>query len=447
MVAARSSARLARLAGHVVVATSAAAAPWTNVDRSPPADASIDTDPSIWSSAELMRRATALGASDAQVDSALGASDTPAALVALVRELGPPSPLGVTLADLTVRPSPTVVAEMLERLEHFGIVVVSGLIPVDELTVIDDQLTACGAFGSRGDDGKLLPTGGRMGQDVLCKAPAVHQLLSHPTVLEAAKGLLCRSSRTVALKLLEVFRIPPADENGRPRGREQLLHREDLFWPYHHQPHHWCLDMLWSIDDFDEENGSTWLVPYSHAWRRTAEPERPDLAIQACMPKGSVVLFTGGTLHGGGLNLSRTRGRKCVLSGYTMSWLRSEHRFWAYKPLREAIDTFTPTMQELLGYGERAGGVFGPVTGPPEDRQEWDRSIFNAHYLMRTPEQVAADKAESKTHQDVGNLGYDEPLYAGSFWAPPVEDPDDTLEHGDYIRRLRRRREKWTMST
>jgi hypothetical protein len=82
MVAARSSARLARLAGHVVVATSAAAAPWTDVDRSPPADASIDTDPSIWSSAELMRRATALGASDAQVDSALGASDTPAALVA-----------------------------------------------------------------------------------------------------------------------------------------------------------------------------------------------------------------------------------------------------------------------------------------------------------------------------------------------------------------------------
>ena len=190
------------------------------------------------------------------------------------------------------------------------------------------------------------------------------------------------------------------------------------------------------------DNGSTWVVPFSHAWRRTAEQERPDLAIQALMPRGSVLLFTGGTLHGGGLNTSRTHGRKCVLSGYTMSWLRQEHRFWVYKPLRESINTFSPTMQELLGYGERGGGIFGPRTAPPDD-EEWDRSIFNAHYLMRTPEQVAADAG--KTHQDIGNKGYDEPLYAGSFWAPPTEDPEQPMRHGDYIHRLRRRR-KWTMS-
>ena len=77
------------------------------------------------------------------------------------------------------------------------------------------------------------------------------------------------------------------------------------------------------------------------------------------------------------------------------------------------------------------------------DEEEWDRSIFNAHYLMRTPEQVAADAG--KTHQQIGNKGYDEPLYAGSFWAPPTEDPEQPMRHGDYIHRLRRRR-KWTMS-
>ena len=202
-----------------------------------------------------------------------------------------------------------------------------------------------------------------MGQDVLVKAPAIHRLLSHPVVLAASKALLCRSSRTVALKLLEIFRIPPTGEDGIPHGREQLLHREDLFWPFHHQPHHWCIDMLWALDHFDADNGSTWVVPFSHAWRRTAEQERPDLAIQALMPRGSVLLFTGGTLHGGGLNTSRTHGRKCVLSGYTMSWLRQEHRFWVYKPLRESINTFSPTMQELLGYGERGGGIFGPRSG------------------------------------------------------------------------------------
>ena len=41
--------------------------------------------------------------------------------------------------------------------------------------------------------------------------------------------------------------------------------------------------------------------------------------------------------------------------------------------------------------------------------------------------------------------GYDEPLYAGSFWAPPTEDPEQPMRHGDYIHWLRRRR-KWTMS-
>lgn len=139
--------------------------------------------------------------------------------------------------------------------------------------------------------------------------------------------------------------------------------------------------------------------------------------------------------------MSPTQGRKCVLSGYTMSWLKQEHRFWVYKPLREAINTFSPTMQDLLGYSEKGGGTFGPEEPGlrPPNYEEWDRSIFNAAYLMRSPEQVAAD--EGKSHQDVGNLGYDDSIYSGPFWAPPEE----TEGEGPYIKRLRERR-KWTMS-
>ena len=46
---------------------------------------------------ELIRRATALGATDAQLDAALKALDTVSMLLSIVRELEPPSPAGVTL--------------------------------------------------------------------------------------------------------------------------------------------------------------------------------------------------------------------------------------------------------------------------------------------------------------------------------------------------------------
>ena len=52
------------------------------------------------------------------------------------------------------------------------------------------------------------------------------------------------------------------------------------------------------------------------------------------MAKGSVLLWTGATLHAGGSN-STDAVRKSVLSGYVCSWLRSEHRFWAHAPLLE----------------------------------------------------------------------------------------------------------------
>ena len=54
------------------------------------------------------------------------------------------------------------------------------------------------------------------------------------------------------------------------------------------------------------------------------------MAIQCEMAKGSVLLWTGATLHAGGSN-STDAVRKSVLSGYVCSWLRSEHRFWAHR--------------------------------------------------------------------------------------------------------------------
>merc|ERR550514_1695601 len=133
-----------------------------------------------------------------------------------------------------------------------------------------------------------------MGLDMLVKAPTVADLLENPTVLATAKEILGTSSKEIKLKLLQAFQIEPG-------GKEQLLHREDGPFPWNHQPHQWTIDLLWALDDFTPENGATHIVPYSHLWRR--EAERPELAIQVTMPRGSVFMFAGGTLHGGGQNV------------------------------------------------------------------------------------------------------------------------------------------------
>ena len=112
-----------------------------------------------------MRRATALGATDAQLDAALEAPDTVSVLLSLVRELEPPSPAGVTLEALSVDGSAlsatpsaaadSVLAQMVERLEHYSAVIVKQLATPSVLDTVDRQLTDCGAFDVGGGHGRV----------------------------------------------------------------------------------------------------------------------------------------------------------------------------------------------------------------------------------------------------------------------------------------------------
>ena len=62
----------------------------------------------------------------------------------------------------------------------------------------------------------------------------------------------------------------------------------------------------------------------------------------------------GAVLHSAGRNDS-AEGRRTLLSGYQLSWLRPENNFWGHTPLREAIHSgkgpsFSKTFVELLGH-------------------------------------------------------------------------------------------------
>ena len=58
---------------------------------------------------------------------------------------------------------------------------------------------------------------------------------------------------------------------------------------------------VWAINDFTKANGANSLVPGSYRWDKNRMPEPEEIAY-AEMKAGSVFIYTGSVLHGGGNN-------------------------------------------------------------------------------------------------------------------------------------------------
>ena len=146
-----------------------------------------------------------------------------------------------------------------------------------------------------------------------------------------------------------------------PGSPAQYLHRD-----------HWCFDFfpfprdvdvevstIWALTDFTEESGATRVVPDSH---RTVDEVRyrPDESAPAVMPRGSVVLYLGSTVHGGGANLSDAV-RIGINVDYVLGWLRQEENQYLTYTLDE-VRAMPERIQRLLGY-EPGAYALGYVDG------------------------------------------------------------------------------------
>lgn len=70
------------------------------------------------------------------------------------------------------------------------------------------------------------------------------------------------------------------------------------------------------------DNGATRFVPGSQQWPWDREPQAEE-TIQVEMSKGSVLLYTGTVLHGGGENRS-TEARLGLNLTCCLAWLRQQ---------------------------------------------------------------------------------------------------------------------------
>jgi ectoine hydroxylase-related dioxygenase (phytanoyl-CoA dioxygenase family) len=72
---------------------------------------------------------------------------------------------------------------------------------------------------------------------------------------------------------------------------------------------------MWAVSDFAAESGATQQVPGSHRWPAGREPHDDEI-VTAEMPRGSVLLWLGSTLHGAGASVAGAATRHGMLLGY-----------------------------------------------------------------------------------------------------------------------------------
>ena len=135
-----------------------------------------------------------------------------------------------------------------------------------------------------------------------------------------------------------------------PGERAQGPHHDDGIYPLPWPHTDVILNTMWAVDDFTRENGATFLYPGSHRWTERVAPDGAERTY-AEMPAGSVLLYPGTLVHGGGANTTDAP-RLGVLIEYLSSWLRQQEHHTLVVPAADAA-SLPKRLTELIGYSIR----------------------------------------------------------------------------------------------
>ncbi len=137
-----------------------------------------------------------------------------------------------------------------------------------------------------------------------------------------------------------------------PGEAAQPIHADDMVIPLD-KPHRAIVcNSMWALTDFTDANGATRLVPGSH------KKPSPDYGgqydtVPGAMKKGSVLIWDGALWHGGGANTTDKR-RTGIAMNYCAGFIRQQENQQLGLP-PDLVKTFTPRLQELIGYGVYQG--------------------------------------------------------------------------------------------
>jgi ectoine hydroxylase-related dioxygenase (phytanoyl-CoA dioxygenase family) len=173
------------------------------------------------------------------------------------------------------------------------------------------------------------------------RSATARSMILDPLALDSARCFLKPWCDQIQLHVTQIIRILPGQE-------AQPLHRDRMAWsshlPRHVEPQ---FNMIWAITEFTRENGATIIAPGSQNWDEDRWPDETEL-VQAEMKAGSVLMFSGSVIHGGGANRTN-EVRVGVNLDYCLAWLRQEENQYLCCPPHVAR-TFPKPLQDLCGY-------------------------------------------------------------------------------------------------
>jgi hypothetical protein len=257
--------------------------------------------------------------------------------------------------------------------ERDGVVIVEHLLPLDVVRRVNDEVEDAVAAADPDED--LLNPAMKIFHGPFTKQVAgmpgisptfAVDVMCHPLLLALCDRVLLPSCARYQLNLGHLLQRGSGSD-------EQWLHRDELVWSDVPWPHpELQLATVIAFVDFTRENGATRVVPGSHRWPDRTQPAMDqvlapppvDGVAYAEMPAGSAVIYSGGTIHGGGANHTGIARRGAHLS-YCLGWLRTEENNYLSTPPARAA-RLPRRAQEVLGYSvhdsiERGGGYLGMV--------------------------------------------------------------------------------------
>lgn len=175
------------------------------------------------------------------------------------------------------------------------------------------------------------------------KSAFVRGMMGDPLLTSIAKHILSPFCSSIQLTIAQAIQICPQE-------KAQVLHRDLTMWPLLvgiPHPFEGLVASIWAYDDFTKDNGATWIAPGSHRWAKDRRPELNDIT-QVEMKAGSVVIYLGNTIHGGGGNNSK-EPRTGILISYCLGWLRQFENFYLESPPHLACQ-WSKSLRDLMGY-------------------------------------------------------------------------------------------------
>jgi ectoine hydroxylase-related dioxygenase (phytanoyl-CoA dioxygenase family) len=237
------------------------------------------------------------------------------------------------------------VAALIDTLEYQGYAVVPQFLPAQRVAELkhafntEVPITEMRAIGT--DTGKTWRA-----HNLLAKTRAADDIYLDPRLRTLVQNFL--QDRT-QINITTLFNTLPGETR-------QLLHQDDGLWPIPRPHPHFLCNALIALDEFDEANGATHIVPHSHQWHDRAVDQAVQ-TLQVCMNSGDMLLWAGALWHAGGANTSN-RERMGLFISHGVSYLRPQEPQTLSVP--QAVARQLPEkLQRLLGYHRFGLGVDG----------------------------------------------------------------------------------------